>query len=327
MRCMPPESQGAWVVVAPRRRLAALGPLIRAHERVRPVHVIELNDGRPPPPEAWIEWIEGASGALLIGDRRFGARSALPGPFLHDGHGRLVPAGWLPDAGDDALAHFANTAWRVLRRAEGGAGPIALMSQWDARYLALAGRMAANVRDHDPALRVFQWTADRITRDDLVRALGSGPGLGIYFGHGRPRGWAGYHGLRAHHLLDGVKEPAGAILSMTCRTASRWDTGLSFSEAIVLGGVAAAAVGAVAPVHHLQNMRWMLGLADALGAGETVLGAALRQAAPHTDRPGSTYRIIGDPLVPLVGAADALRLGNAVWAPAPTAELWEARMS
>jgi hypothetical protein len=100
--------------------------------------------------------------------------------------------------------------------------------------------------------------------------------------------------------------------------------GLSFSEEIVLGGVAAAAVGAVSPVHHLQNMRWMLGLAEALGAGETELGSAMRQAAPHSDRPGSAYRIIGDPLVPLIGAAGALRLGSAIWAPAPDAALREA---
>ena len=127
------------------------------------------------------------------------------------------------------------------------------------------------------------------------------------------------HGLRAHHLLSRVREPTGAILSMTCRTASRWGAGISFSEAIVLGGVAAAAVGAVSPVHHLQNMRWMLGLADALGSGKTELGAALIHAAPRSDFPGSNYRIIGDPLVPLVGAARAVRLGNAVWAPAPDA--------
>ncbi len=318
---MPPDITGAWVLVAPRHCRRALGPLIRAHERVRTVRVVELGHGRPPPPEAWIEWIDGAAGALLVGDRHFGPRSALPGPFVNDGQGRLVPVGWLPDGGNDALARFAETARRVFRRSRPRAGPIALMSQWDVRYLALAGRMAANVQDQDPTLSVFQWTADRITRDDLVHALGTGPGLGIYFGHGRPRGWAGYHGLRAHHLLGRASEPTGAILSMTCRTASRWGVGLSFSEEIVLGGVAAAAVGAVSPVHHLQNMRWMLGLAGALGAGETELGSAMRQAAPHSDRPGSAYRIIGDPLVPLIGAAGALRLGSAIWAPAPDAAL------
>jgi hypothetical protein len=199
----------------------------------------------------------------------------------------------------------------------GPIGPVVVMGQWEQRYLSLATRMVVNLNQIAFPPAVYHWTADRITRDDLVQALGVGPGMGVYFGHGRPRGWAGYHGLRAHHLLETPGEPLGALLSMTCRTSSRWNTGLSFSESVVVGGASASAVGAVDPVRHLLNMRWMLGLVAALEAGETDLGSALRRAAPSSDLYGSCYRIIGDPLAPLVGAGMADAIARTVWAPAP----------
>src|SRR5207249_2867219 len=162
---------------------------------------------------------------------------------------------------------------------------------------------------------VLRWTAERLTRDDLVRGLRYGVGAAVYLGHGRPTGWAGYHGLRAQHLVERGGEPLGALLSVTCLTASRWRTGLAFSEAVVLGGAAAGAVGAVAPVEHLENMRWMLGLSRALERGETQLGPALLQASPGA--PHEPYRILGDPLAQLAGAPGADRRAAAVFAPAP----------
>jgi hypothetical protein len=90
-------------------------------------------------------------------------------------------------------------------------------------------------------------------------------------------------------------------LSLTCRTASRYRTGLSFAEAITLGGATAAAVGAVRTTSHLANARWSLRLARAAGAAETV-GDLLTAVAPH-DPAASTYRLIGDPTAPLLDAA------------------------
>ena len=60
-------------------------------------------------------------------------------------------------------------------------------------------------------------------------------------------------------------------------------------------------MGAVAHVAHVDNMRWMLGLADALRAGEARLGPALLAAAPPDRRLQTPYRIVGDPLARLVG--------------------------
>jgi hypothetical protein len=300
-----------WVLAAPRAALGPLRALVREHERSQEVRVVE-----PGPGEALREAADGADGLLLVGDRRRGPRTALPGPFLEDPAGRLVPAGWLPDLGD-GLEVFARAAARVQRRS-GPLGPVAVLGQREPRFLQLAGRMEANLSGRDaPPLQLLRWTSERITRDDVVRGLRLGIGAGVYFGHGRPSGWAGYHGLRAWHLVEAPGEPLGALLSVTCLTANRHRVSLSFTEAVVAGGAAAAAVGAVAHVAHIDNMRWMLGLADALRAGEARLGPALLAAAPPDRRLQTPYRIVGDPLARLVGTARGAQRAARVFAPAP----------
>jgi hypothetical protein len=299
---------GAWLLLAPAGAARELRPLVRAHERERPVRVL---DGELVP-----ELIDGAAGVLVVGDRRRSPRNAVPGAVLTDSGGRPVPVGWLPDVRGQ-LARFAVAAARVLRRSEQPAGPLAVLGQWEERFLRLADRMEARLAPF-PVLR---WTAERLTQTDLVRGLRAGLGVGVYLGHGRSVGWAGYHGLRARHLIDEPGEPMGALLSVTCLTASRWRTGLSFSEAVVLGGAAAGAVGAVAEVRHTDNMRWMLGAAEALHDGEHQLGPLLARALPGDRRTLAAYRIIGDPLAPLAGTAAGARRAARIWAPAPE-ERW-----
>jgi Peptidase family C25 len=305
----------AWVLAAPPSALQELHPLVRAHARRRPVRVQPLAVDRPLEPARLAELLVGAEALLLVGNRRRSPRTMLPGPFAADPAGRPVPVGWLPDLGPD-LGSFARAAARVAGRGRGRVGPVAVLGQWDPRYLHLAARMEVRLARCASRFRVLRWTAERLTRDDLVRGLRYGFGAAVYFGHGRPRGWAGYHGFRAHHLVEPGGEPVGALLSVTCLTASRRRTGLAFSEAVVLGGAAAGAVGAVTPVEHVENMRWMLGLADALAAGHTLLGPALLAAAPRPQRSAEPYRIVGDPLAQLVGASDAERRSAAVFAPA-----------
>jgi hypothetical protein len=299
-----------FVLAAPRAALGPLRPLLRAHERLREVRVVE-----PGPVDALCEAAADAEGLLLVGDRRRAPRTALPGPFLVDPSGRAVPVGWLPDVGS-GLAVFAKAAARVQRRS-GPPGPLAVLGQREPRYLQLAGRLEANLcRGGEPPFPVLRWTSERITRADLVEALRLGIGVGVYFGHGRPSGWAGYHGFRAHHLVEVPGEPLGALFSVTCLTANRHRVGLSFSEAVVVGGAAAAAVGAVDLVAHVDNMRWMLGLADALRSGETRVGPALAAAATRSVSQ-TPYRIVGDPLALLAGTAEGVRRAERIFAPAP----------
>ena len=313
-----PCQPGTWVLAAPRERIRTLRPLISAHERQRPVKVVELPGGTLPESTFWPDALAGADGLLIIGDRRRSPRTVLPGPFLADAAGRLVPAGWLPNSGNEALTRYARVAARVLRRTVEHPRALALLGQRQDRFVHLVERMVANLCRNNPSpVATYRWTADRITRDDLSRALRCGLGAAVYFGHGRPSGWAGYHGLRAHHLAGQRGEPLSALLSVTCWTASRWGVGLSFSELAVLEGVAAAAFGAVAPTAHVQNTRWMLGLVRALREGNVRLGHVLLRAAPADEYQWSPYRILGDPLAPLVGVPDATERAERVWAPAP----------
>ena len=310
---------GTWLLAGPRPALASLAPLVRAHERERPVDLVYIADGAVPPAERLAERLVGADGLLLVGDRRRSPRTVFPAPFLTDAEGRDVPVGWLPDGGL-ALPVFARAAAAVLARDRARVGPIALLAQWNRRYLALARRMEANLlADAEAGPRLFHWTAERVTRGDLVRGLRAGLGAGVYFGHGRPSGWAGYHGLRAHHLTEAAGEPLGALLSVTCLTANRRRVGLSFSESVTLGGAAASALGAVAHVKHLDNMRWMLGLAEALHDSEVQIGLALKRALAFRPRLRGAYRILGDPLAPIVGTAAGERRASRIWAPPPEA--------
>ncbi len=316
----PGRRDRIWVLAAPPDAFAPLRALIQARERQGPVRLVQVS-GKVRSADAWSKELANAAGILVVGDRRHSPRDSLPGPFLRDGNGRLVPAGWLPNAGSEALERFARAAACVLLRDPRQVGPLALLAQWQFQYLYLAERMEANLRrGHRPSFRILRWTAERITREAVASALGVGLGLAIYFGHGRPTGWAGYHGMRARHLIAGSEAPLGALFSATCFTASRWRVRMSFSEAVVLGGVAASSVGAVTHVNHVENMRWMLGLADALGAGEFVLGQVMQRAALQDSRAENlyrVYRIIGDPLAPLVGTPVGKRRAPRVAAPAP----------
>jgi len=306
-----------WGLVASRLACRVLKPLLRAHERRRAVRVIELQEHTDIDARTWARWLAGTDGLLFVGHRRRAPRTSLPGPFLKDPTGRTVPVGWLPDLGE-GLQCFASNAARVVDRQDDVRGPLALLGQWDARYLHLAERMESNLRSNGRMpFPIFRWTSERIMRDDLVKALRLGLGLAIYFGHGRSKGWAGYHGLRAEHLTEEPGEPLGALLSITCLTASRWRVGLSFLEKVVLGGAAAGTVGAVSRVKHVDNMRWMLGLARALREGALCLGQALAQAAPDDDRAQAAYRIIGDPMAPMLGTIQGLSRAVRVRAPAP----------
>jgi hypothetical protein len=303
--------------MAPATVLDAARPLIEAHGRVRPVQLVVRMSGQPASTEELLEFAADAAGVLVASAGRWAPRSAVPGPFIVTSDGRRVPVGWLPIGGRGlGLDRFFTAAARVTSRPANAAPTLALLAQWVPRYLRLAERMD----HHLPAgTGRVMWSADRITRDDLARALKLGLGSAVYFGHGRPSGWAGYHGMRAHHLLDAEgSEPLGAVISMTCYTASRWRVAASFAERVVLGGAAASAVGAVQPVEHLDNARWMLGLAAALAAGETAVGPAL--CAALTSGP-TRYRIIGDPLASLCGTPEGWSAALQVEAPAPAGSI------
>lgn len=245
---------------------------------------------------------------LLVGSARRAPATVLTAPFVMDRNNRRVPIGWLPATNAVSLRRFALTAARVHRRGGSEQG-VALFSQWHPRYLRIVDRMEILLRHR---LRIFRWTSDVITREGLIHAMGSGLGLGIYVGHGRPIGWVGYHGMRRRHFNSFAGEPMGAILSLCCRTASRRRTGLSYAEALPLLGVAAASFGATFDTLHTDNTRWAVAICDVLAKGVTRVGELVAQAAPPFPGNASPYRLIGDPLAPLIAPPVAFQRADAV---------------
>jgi hypothetical protein len=197
-------------------------------------------------------------------------------------------------------------------------GPLVLLGQWEDRTLRLARQTLANFADTASRLPIFRWTAERIMRQDMLAALRAGPGIALYFGHARPRGWAGYHGVRAHHLPEALGEPLGVVLSLTCHTANRHQASLSFAESMALSGLCAASLGATRKTVHIENGFLAHKICRTLaGTSIDVLGDLLLQSDLTPAECAGDYRIIGDPLANLRGAREALEHCRSVFAPAP----------
>jgi hypothetical protein len=277
-------------LVATRDQVTALGPLVdrwAAEGSVR----IEAQGHELPAIAAESDAV------LVVGPRNRAPRTMLPGPVLGP-----VPVGWLPDTGFDALRRFADCAAAVHARTA-RTPTLVVLGQRHSRFGSLAERMARLADEERVAVR--RWTAYDVPRDDLVQRLARGPALGVYVGHGRAIGWVGYAGLRARHLgyqVDAAWRPAAALLSLTCRTASRRHTGLSFAEAMALNGVAAATFGAVGPTLHTDNARWAVRIVRLLPRVGTV--GELIAAVVANDPAAASFRLIGDPTAPLVDAPE-----------------------
>ncbi len=322
---MSGSDPGAWVIAGPAPAITSLAPLLAARRARQPVVILEgpvegflAEPARHLPRET--------AGVLIVGDRRRSPGTMLPGLFLTAGGGRPVPVGWLPDVGV-ALAAYAAAAARVLARPV-EARSLVVLGQWEDRFLRSGLRAVRWAEKQKQAEQVFHWTADRLSRTDMLAGLRLGPALAVYFGHGRPRGWAGYHGVRAGDFAAPWAEPVGGLLALCCENASRYRTGLSFAERVVLAGACGGLLAAVTKTRHEDNRRWGPALCEAWTDSTAPTLAGLVQAAevPEALRRHTPYRFIGDPLMPLAGAAGATTGAARVFAPAPDAALppWEA---
>ncbi len=307
-------------VVAVAAAVGPLGPLLDRWRRGPGLRLVpwELYGSHGPGPGDLARLAAGSGALLLVGPRDRAPRTVLPGPVVLAPGGRPVPAAWLPATSARDLATFARAAVVVHERAGSprpgaddvpGAGlgrTLAVLGERQPRFDRLADRLTVIGVEAEASggLRTRRCTAYELSRDDTVDLLSRGPALGVYVGHGRPVGWVGYAGMRARHLAAAADrpghEPAGALLSLTCRTASRRRTGLSFAEALPLAGVAAATLGAVSPTQHTANARWAVRVARDAG-GVTTVGELVAAIAPH-DPHASVYRLLGDPTAPLLDA-------------------------
>jgi len=303
----PPEPRSgapAIAIVGTQRDLDDLEPLRSAYQRAGIGEVPVVTAVMPSPPEL-VEIADHGDAVLLTYPRLRSPNTVIPWPAVVTASGRRVPVGLVPSH-RDWIGRFATTAARVHARPGGEQGEtsVVLLAQRSRRYVDLAGRIRRLLHEGERSSEwTFWWPGDEIVRDDITRGLAHGLALAIYVGHGRPNGWVGYGGVRRHHLAD-VIEPTGLIVSLACQTLSRRRTGLSFGEALVAQGTAAATVGAVSVTNHIANARWSLRLADAVLNGASTAGGLVAAAEPDVGV-GRCYRLIGDPLAPLLDAPGA----------------------
>jgi hypothetical protein len=307
----------AVTVVADPAAADALAPLLDHWRHGPGLRLLPWSTVAGGDPQSLVDLATGASAVLVVGPRQRAPRTVLPAPVLPAMDGRVVPAAWLPATSAGDLARFARTAVSVHARvatspdagraASTGPRTLAVLGERHPRFDRLAERIVRISREASDGVQVRRATAYELSRDDLTELLATGPALGVYVGHGRPIGWVGYAGTRAHHLADAVRrpghEPVAAVVSLTCQTASRRRTGLSFAESLPLRGVTAATLGAVTSTVHTGNARWALRIAHDLGTAHTI-GDLVAMVAPHDPHAG-TYRLLGDPTAPLLDAPAA----------------------
>jgi hypothetical protein len=318
------NATGPWVIAGSELAITRLEPLLAARRKRGEVRVW-TGDAAEFVARPAKHLPKTTAGVLVVGDRRRSPGRMLPGLFLHENDGRPVPAGWLPDVGAP-LATYARAAARVLERSADDRS-LVVLGQWEDRFLRVGLRAERWMEKHGHADGVFNWTADRISRTDMLAGLRHGPAVAVYFGHGRPRGWAGYHGVRTAHFERPWDEPVAALLALCCENASRHHTGLSFAERLVLTGVCGAMLAAVTKTRHEDNRRWGPELCEAFTEKrpETLAGLVTGAGVPARLKTRTAYRFIGDPLMPLAGAEGAGARAAKVFAPAPDEALppWE----
>jgi hypothetical protein len=343
---LPQPESGAWVVAGPKSALARLSPLIDAHSRCRPVRVVETSALSRQQRDQQLQMqphlqlqmlqqqINDAASLLLIGDSRRSPRTALPGIFVRAANGRRIPTGWLPDVGD-RLFDYAQAAAEVELRTipeptrqneeqprpiNSAPGPFILLGEFSSRALQWAEWFSSEFPDQSP---IFQWTAERITRANLITGLRFGAGAAFYFGHGAPSGWFGYGGFDKSDAIAARGCPLGCIISFSCSVARRPNqsssaNSLSFCEDLVLSGLCAAAIGSTRASLHHRNVEWSLAFAQILRRRRATTLCDLL-SDPALPLPAlNSYRILGDPMAQLIGDPECESNSKKIFAPAPT---------
>ena len=289
MGSVPGGRSGRVAIVASDDSFEAVQPLASAYKR-RGLAVDHVALDR----YETVSELPDVEGVLLLGNPRNAPGTALSGVSIRRPDGRHVPVGWVPAVGPERLRVFADAAARVHAR-EDRVPSLMILGQRSNRYIRLSERI--DVLLQDSSTEAFRWTSERVIREDMVKGFAMGLGVAMYLGHGRPAGWVGYRDVQAKHFVDG--EPVAALLSLTCRTASRWKVGLSFSEQLVLDGRVAASIGAVETTKHLDNTRWAVRVVEVLKQGVPLtVGELTMKALAGNGRRPSPYRIVGDPLAP-----------------------------
>lgn len=286
------------LIIAPEAHFEALGVLRTAYEKVG-VEVAHFPyENKLPPAATWLTATTGKDAVLLIAPSRRAPRTLTDSPLITRPDGLQIPIGLLMPKHPEELEVFAQAAAKVHLQQKAFPS-LALLSQRHPRYKRLGERIEKILAPHRDRIPVFNWSSDLVFQEDMIKGLAGGLGTALYLGHGRPVGWSGYAGLRAHHFTEKEGHPLGSILSLCCLTASRRKVGRSFSESLVLEGHTASCLAAVIPTLHTDNTRWAVRVTQVISEGVKTLGDLINAVQPMKPSALNAYRIIGDPLAPL----------------------------
>lgn len=234
-----------------------------------------------------------ADAAVVVVPTRWGPRRIVPGPVVAGRPVALVQADGPQDLPPEPpVRTVGERPWVVAAMAKDVF--LEPTAHW-AETLESAGRRTVDLR------------ADRARRDDLVGALRHGPGVVLYAGHGRTRGWSGYQGLRWRHLRPGspgTGRPAGVVVAFACDTLKRSRSRVAFGTRLVAAGVARAYVGAVGSIRtadaealsevflrHLARQASLSTVTDLLASVE----GSLDENNVPARRAWTSFRLLGDP--------------------------------
>ena len=285
----------------------ALEPLLEVYRKKYGLILWDNNEAIPNKSEL-LEFANKTEAILLVGDRRRAPRTVLDAPIITNDNAQPIPIAWLPNVSTEALSSFAQAAAKVHKRGDIKKSTVALLGQWQPRFLDLTDRIERMLQKTDATISTERWTADYMVREDLMENLQQGLGLSIYVGHGRAIGWTGYHGTRIEHFPLKNPQPIGAMLSLSCVTASRRRTGLSFAEGLALRGMCAASFGAVVETYHTDNARWSMNICNTLAKGvPQTIGELIINSLPSSMEAITPYRLMGDPMAPLFDAREDIK--------------------
>jgi hypothetical protein len=237
--------------------------------------------------------------ALIVAPRNRSPRTAAPPAVVRNTVVALVQANRPTDLEKWLRARLA------LRTAERAAAVCSMGKQLfmdvGDRWLVALGSGGWSVED---------WRAPRISRAELCERLALGPGIVVYAGHGRGRGWSGYQALRWPHIeAVPVTRPCGLVIALACDTLTRSRGVVAFGSRLVASGRVGTYVGWSGPLHIEPGLVLADRICDVLAQGETSTPAdLLRVVARETTDPVERrelrrVRLIGDPLTPLWAAA------------------------
>lgn len=244
----------------------------------------------------------GVDGALLVASGDASPGEVLPGPVIAG-----TPVGVVTTGSPVGIADWLEVARPPYRHARSWA----VMAMGKDEYLApaaeLHGQLQGAAVTNNAEIVVEDWRASRCSRTGVCARLADGPALGIYLGHGRSRGWAGYQAVRWDHV-DGVprRRPVGALFSLACDTLTTPETGgQSFGERFLHSGRAVSVLGAVGDVESDE----VVALAGTIGSVASeedprTIGELLRSVHQRPGREGrldrlNDYRLLGLPTYPI----------------------------